>query len=100
MTIPQKTSPNETVAETYTRWLSDGETWIGVFENQDLGHRDMGRRIAIPYDRAQWEKAAIGKDRAPDHGSIGLGWRYVLIAKCKTVEEAETAMADRKERER
>ena len=82
----------ETTRETFTRWLKDGETWIGVFENQDLGHRDLGRRVALPFDVAKFDAAVLGLTGAPDHASIGLGWRYVLKVKTRNVDEALTAL--------
>jgi hypothetical protein len=96
MAIAPKTNPNETPAETFERWLADGSTWIACFENQDLGHRDVGRRICIPYDDAQYEGGQLGITRAPDRADIGLGWRYILKAKVRTAERA-AAFLDRKE---
>ena len=78
--------------ETFTRWLSDGESWIGVFENHDLGHYDIGRRVAFCFDNTDEAKAEVGETQAPGHKAIGLGWRYILVAICHTVEEAEAAM--------
>jgi hypothetical protein len=88
--IPKKTG-EETVAQTFDRWLADGMTWIGVFENHDLGHRDRGRRVALPYDAAQ-PIPQVGVTRAPDHPSIGLGWRYILVAVCHSTPEALAAL--------
>jgi hypothetical protein len=96
MAIPTKTNPNETPEQTFERWLSDGTTWIACFENHDLGHRDIGRRICIPYDDSQFEGGVVGSTRAPDRADIGLGWRYLLQAKVRTVAEA-IAFLDRKE---
>lgn len=80
----------------FKRWLADGESWIGVFENIDLGHPDLGLRIARVFDLSEIDKADIGRTRAPDHASIGLGWRYALIAVCYTVEEACEKMEERR----
>ena len=80
--------------ETFTRWLADGSSWIGVFQNQDLGHSDRGRKIALCYDDSQFYGMAVGQARAPDHRDIGMGWRYVLQAKCRTTDEAVAAMQD------
>jgi hypothetical protein len=74
----------ETNREKVTRWLSDGQTWVGVYQNQDLGHPDVGRKIAMPFDVSDWDKAKLGS-RAPDTRHL-IGWRYFLIAKCRTVE--------------
>ena len=76
----------------FTSWLADGSSWVGVFQNQDLGHPDAGRKIALCYDDSQFYGMGVGQARAPDHADIGLGWRYRLIAKCRTVEEAMDAM--------
>lgn len=89
MAIPARTNRDETMGETFARWLSDGSTWIGVFENQDLGHRDLGRRIALAYDDAFDDQAAIGKTHAPDRRETGPGWRYLLVAKLRDAGEAE-----------
>jgi len=74
-----------------------------VFQNQDLGHSDLGRKIAMPFPQAVWNGAHEAghlppginvASHAPDHTSIGLGWRYLLIRKCRTVEDAVAAMAE------
>lgn len=80
----------EAPRETLERWIADGETWIGVFENHDLGHPEIGRRIAFPFSTkdGSFEAAEVNKTRAPDSRHIGLGWRYILIAKCTTADEA------------
>lgn len=80
----------EKVRATYTRWLADGTTWIGMFENHDLGHRDVGHRISLAFDDSQFDAGIVGTTRAPDRQDIGLGWRYILIAKLRTVDEAVT----------
>lgn len=98
MTIPQKPIHPETMEQTFQRWLSDGTTWIAIFENHDLAHLDLGRRIAFPYDVAQEEGATIGVTRSPDHASIGVGWRYLLVARAHTVHEAVNAMKEDKTR--
>jgi hypothetical protein len=71
------------------RWLEDGDTWIGVFQNRDLSSSDCGRTIALPFSLSDgsYEKAEIGKARAPDT-SAGLGWRYILIGKATSADEA------------
>ena len=61
--------------ETFLRWLARGDT-IGVFQNVDLGHHDMGRRVFIPLGPTE-QALPIGKAHAPD-GHHGLGWRYLL----------------------
>lgn len=79
---------SETTAQTFERWLSDGDTFIGVFQNQDLGHYDIGRKIAMPFPKAQWDVAKLDETKAPDHKSIGLGWRYLLVGKFESAQEA------------
>lgn len=70
------------------QWLADGESWIGGFENHDLGHPEIGRRVLFVFDDSQWEDAKLGSTRSPDHAEIGLGWRYVLGLKTRDAEEA------------
>ncbi len=66
--------------------LADGETWIGIFENQALDSVDAGRRVAMFFDMGQWDAAEIGS-RAPDTNNF-IGWKYRLVCKAKTVDEA------------
>lgn len=73
-------------------WLRDGKTWIGVFQNQDLGHPQVGRRMALPFADDVYWTSTVGQTKAPDTVTVGLGWRYVLIAKCRTVDEAQAAL--------
>jgi len=94
----RKATQAETVEQTFARWLEDGDTAIGVFENMELGHHDLGRRVAFPYAKAQLDdlgddNPAIGILQAPDHASIGLGWRYRLVAVALDVETALLALA-------
>lgn len=70
----------------FADWLSH-EWGIAVFENHDLGSAMVGHRFAIPVDRSALDAAKIGESRAPDT-ALGLGWRYILIAKPGTPEEA------------
>lgn len=76
----------------FHRMLRDNETWIGVFENRDLGHPHIGRRVALAFDESQWDHAIPGKTTSPDHVDIGLGWRYVLVSKCETAHSAVSAL--------
>jgi hypothetical protein len=94
VTIPTKPAISETQAETFARWLLDGETWIGIFENHDLGHPDRGRRVALPFDTSVKPPEPWTNMRAPDHPSIGLGWRYVLVAICTNVHDAVQALKE------
>ena len=84
------------IDEVIDRWFAtavEGD-WVGVFENHDLGHPDLGRRFAAFYDKAQWDEAEIMRTTGPD-SSIGLGWRYLLVEKCLTPMKAKAAMVDR-----
>lgn len=87
--------PQEPVEARLARWFEDGDTTVCVFENKDLGSRDIGRRIALPYTKLAAEGMAIGTSRAPD-GSYGLGWRYLLVARAHNPAEVLAAL-DRKE---
>ncbi len=85
--MPEQTALEHAKAR-FEHHLADGETWIGIFENKALDSADAGRRIALFYDTAQWDKADIG-DRAPDMPSQGfIGWKYQLVHKAKTVDDA------------
>ncbi len=85
----------ENPEQIFTRWLSDGETWIGVFENHDLGSPGVGHRFALSFALSVIDMAEVGKQRAPDT-KLGLGWRYILIGKARSVQEA-VALMDRKD---
>lgn len=85
-------NPMESCEERFARWFADGDTTACVFENKDLGHPQIGRRVAFPYTKANAEAMAIGTSRAPDSSLYGLGWRYILVARCNTVEEAMAAL--------
>ena len=70
--------------------LADGETWIGIFENRALDSADAGRRVAMFFGMDQWDATELGS-RAPDTPSF-IGWKYGLVVKAKTSEEALEAM--------
>lgn len=76
------------------QWLADADTWIGVFENKDLSHPHIGQRCAFPFalSDGSFDKAEVGRTRAPDGKTIGLGWRYILIAKTTDVKAAADAL--------
>ena len=82
------------IPSTIERWLSDGDTWIGVFENHDLGSQRVGERCAFPFSASDgsFDTATLGKTRAPDGKTIGLGWRYILVAKTRDTKEAIDAL--------
>jgi hypothetical protein len=88
---------NTATRETFTRWLADGRTWIGIFHNHDLGHPDVGRRIAIPF-HVFYSAAAPLQSSAPDDltrkSGLGPGWRYLLVAKADTVDSAIEALKE------
>lgn len=76
------------------RWFADGDTWVGVFENHDLGSQQVGVRCAFPFtlSNGSMEASRVGSTKAPDGSRIGMGWRYVLVAKCRTADEAMAAL--------
>lgn len=73
--------------ERMKKWLGDGETWIGVFENHALDSECVGMRFAMPFDTAQWDTAVVNKTHAPDSEWYGPGWKYILIHKSRDVDE-------------
>ena len=79
--------------EKIAQWLQ-GHTAVGVFQNKDLGHPQVGRKVAIPYDYDDLQEAEIGKTTCHDTAELGLGWRYILIAKCQTLQEVVDAMQE------
>lgn len=89
MALPETLTPEQQkMLDTFRRWTSDPDTWIGCFQNVALDSADLGRKVCFQYDRAQWDKATVGKDKAPDHPRYGLGWRYILQVKTYDPEEA------------
>jgi hypothetical protein len=76
------------------RWFENADPgdWVGVFENNDLGHRDLGTKMGLLYDQSEWDKAVVGKTIGPDTAEFGLGWRYILIAKSESAAGAKCAM--------
>ena len=81
---------NETIEETFDRWLEDEGDWIGVFENKALDSATCGQRCAIPFTQEGWDQAVVGKTSAPDMQVppiSGIGWKFILIGKCKTKDE-------------
>lgn len=84
---------NETPLQTLERWVSDEDTWIGVFENHDLSSRDCGRKFALPFSLSDgsFEVAELNKTKAPDT-KMGLGWRFLLVWKGTDPQEAYDAM--------
>lgn len=80
-----------TMRSTLERWFSDPDTVVGIFENHDLGSVYCGQRIGFPYTREVAAKLEVGRSRAPDTTRV-IGWRYILVAKCDSVEAAVAAM--------
>ncbi len=60
--------------EKFKAWLDRGDK-IVVYQNQDLGHHDLGRLMFIPSKDAP----ELGS-RGPDTEACGMGWRYTLQA--------------------
>lgn len=58
------------MAEIFVEWLNRGDDVI-IFENRDLGHREVGHRLAMP-----WYPDEPDPRQAPDNNATGLGWRY------------------------
>lgn len=71
----------------------DEGDWLGVFECEALDSRMLGLRFAMLFDKADFEKAEIGRTSAPDT-QFGVGWKFILKAKCLTVDEAMEWFAD------
>jgi hypothetical protein len=83
----------ENIMTVVDRWFDNADPgdWVGVFENHALDSATLGMRIGFLYGIEAWEKAVIGQTHAPD-SAMGLGWKFILVAKCKTREEAREAM--------
>jgi hypothetical protein len=82
--------------EKFEALLAKGDEgdWLGVFEGEDLSDLNtLGLRFAMLFDKADFDKAVIGKSTAPDT-RFGLGWRFILKAKCRSVDEALVWFAD------
>ena len=60
----------------FCKWLEDEETWIGIFENQDLSDGDVGVRTAMAFDENVYDEAEVGKSRAPDT-AVGFVFDFV-----------------------
>ncbi len=82
---------------TFAAWMADEESWIGVFENQDLSSSRPGHRVALCFDDKQWDGGILNKSRAPDHKDIGMGWRYTLKLKTRKPEDAAAFVCHDKE---
>ena len=89
MTEKTRDEKREDARKQVARWLSDSDTWVGLFENYDLDSSECGERCAFPFSLSDgsFEGSIVGKTRAPDGKTIGPGWRYILAGKTKSVEE-------------
>lgn len=58
--------------EKFKAWLARGDK-ILVYQNQDLGHPDIGRQMFLP----SAEPRELGS-QGPDTAQCGMGWRYIL----------------------
>lgn len=78
------------------RWFNNADPgdWLGVFENHDLGHPDIGRKVGFMFPVEQWGQVELGRTQAPDNAATGLGWRYLLVSMCKTADEGIAAWGD------
>lgn len=61
--------------------MLDGGLKIAVYENNDLGHPDLGRKVFLSYGgpTSTWQEPP---PFAPDTAEAGLGWRYLLAGTC------------------
>jgi hypothetical protein len=92
MNEEQGMSDRESKLAMFNRWLGEGDAWIGVFENHALDSADCGRRVALCFTEASFAQSELKKTHAPDHASIGLGWKYLLICKTHDAQEALDAL--------
>jgi hypothetical protein len=79
------TAPN--TEEMFKKWLARGDG-VGVFENADLGHPEVGRLVFAPVTPDEEKKVRIGQTSLPD-GPYGMGWRYLLQAVSKSLTDFE-----------
>lgn len=70
------------------RWIARGDA-IGVFSNHDLSSANVGHKVFLPITNAERSSCIIGKTRAPDHHSYGLGWRYLLDEIATSIDRFE-----------
>jgi len=77
--IGVETTDVSATTKTFQRWLDRGDL-VGVFENHDLGHVDVGRLVFVPLTPSESVDALAGRMHAPDTAGIGMGWRYVCVA--------------------
>lgn len=64
--------------ETVNRWLARGDG-IAVYENQDMGHPELGHRQFLSYGSSDAQLETNEPPiRLPDIGGA-INWRYQLI---------------------
>lgn len=61
----------------FRAWLARGDA-IGVFQNVAMDSANCGHLCFMPVSPEQRAQVTVGQTRAPDHPSIGLGWKYIL----------------------
>lgn len=61
----------------FRAWLARGDA-IGVFQNVAMDSANCGHLCFMPITPGERIKVTVGQTRAPDHPSIGLGWKYIL----------------------
>lgn len=74
-------------------WLDEGNI-VGVFECKALDSVHAGTRFALPFDRAHDHDLVLGKTRAPDTTTFGMGWKFLLELKTTDAEIATAAIFD------
>ena len=79
-----KVSPS--AQEVFAKWIARGDL-IGVFENADFGHPDLGRQVFVPVHPPEREKFIPHKTCLPDSPKIGLGWRYLFKSAHNTLDD-------------
>lgn len=68
---------------TIKRWLDRGDG-VAVYENQDLGARNLGHRQFMSYgSSAALIEQAEPPERCPDIAGKSPNWAYYLTATCK-----------------
>lgn len=60
-----------------TRWLGRGDG-IAVYQNQDMGHRDLGLLQFLSYGSPAAQLEGEPPTRLPDIGGA-INWRYTLV---------------------
>ncbi len=66
-------------------------TWVGVFEDQDILSSTYMDRVALPFNDSQWCEMKLGRSG----GSIGhpdVGRKHKLIAKCCGIKDTVNIM--------